>query len=176
MQRSLLSVALAVGALVFGLLLGSVERSRPFAPDISTSSTTSSSIEIHVAGWVVSPGVVTVAEDAIVAEAIAAAGGLRIGARSDLVNLAAKVASGEQIVVPGPDEAVDGFAASGLISLNRATAAELEGLPGVGPVLAQRIEAFRAANGPFGQVEDLLQVPGIGEAKLASIRDLVRVP
>jgi competence protein ComEA len=64
----------------------------------------------------------------------------------------------------------------GLITINSATASDLEGLPGVGPVLAERIEAFRATNGPFSEVEDLLQVPGIGEAKLASMRDLIRVP
>ncbi len=112
----------------------------------------------------------------LVADAVAAAGGFRSGGRTDLINLAAPVQEGEQILVPGPDVASDGLETDGLIPLNRATVADLEALPGVGPVLAERIESFREANGPFGQVEDLLQVPGIGEAKLASIRDLVRVP
>ncbi|MDH5421450.1 MAG: helix-hairpin-helix domain-containing protein, partial [Acidimicrobiia bacterium] len=62
------------------------------------------------------------------------------------------------------------------VPINTADAAALETLPGVGPVLAERIVAFRTQNGPFGEVEDLLDVPGIGEAKLASIRDAVRVP
>jgi competence protein ComEA len=59
------------------------------------------------------------------------------------------------------------------VSINNATAAELETLPGVGPVLAERIVAFRSQNGPFDVVEDLLEVSGIGEAKLAALRDLV---
>lgn len=176
MHRSLVSVGLVVGALLLGAGLGSLDGPQSVAPEPPTSTNPASVIEVHVAGWVVSPGVVTIPDGAIVADAIAAAGGLRLGARSDLINLAAEVATGVQIVVPGPDEVGGGPAADGLIALNRATASDLEALPGVGPVLAERIEAFREANGPFDKVEDLLQVPGIGEAKLASIRDLVRVP
>jgi competence protein ComEA len=62
------------------------------------------------------------------------------------------------------------------VDLNRADAAELETLPGVGPVLADRIVAYREANGPFSTIEDLLSVPGIGEAKLEAMRDAVRPP
>lgn len=135
-------------------------------------------IEVHVAGAVVSPGVVVVDEGAIVADAIAAAGGMVPGAIADGINLAAPVAGGQQIVVPGASDAPAGsgpppVAGTGLISLSTATPADLETLPGVGPVLAARIVDFREDNGPFGTVEDLLEVPGIGEAKLASIRDLV---
>jgi competence protein ComEA len=175
-HRTAVSVGLAAAALVIGGVLGSLGGFQPSVPDVSTPTTIPSGIEVHVAGWVVSPGVVTVGDGAIVADAVAAAGGLRAGARSDLINLAAKVGSGEQIVVPGPEAASGGARSDGLISLNRATASDLEALPGVGPVLAERIAAFRETNGPFGQVEALLQVPGIGEAKLASIRDLLRVP
>ncbi|HJQ90321.1 MAG TPA: helix-hairpin-helix domain-containing protein, partial [Acidimicrobiia bacterium] len=64
----------------------------------------------------------------------------------------------------------------GLISLNQADASALEELPGVGPVLADRIVAHREANGPFETIEDLLEVPGIGEAKLAAMRDSIAVP
>lgn len=133
-------------------------------------------VEVHVAGWVVSPGVVTVDDGAIVAEAVAAAGGLRSGANSGSLNLAAPVRAGDQIVVPGPESgsANGGNASDGLVSLNGATASELETLPGVGPVLAERIVAYREDHGRFETVEDLLDVPGIGESKLASIRDLVR--
>lgn len=125
---------------------------------------------------VVAPGVVDVAEDAIVADAIDAAGGLLAGALVDQINLAAPVTAGAQIVVPGPEADVAGVPAGGegLVSLNQATAADLETLPGVGPVLAGRIVSFREEDGGFETVEDLLQVPGIGEAKLAAIRDLVR--
>jgi len=134
-------------------------------------------IEVHVAGWVNNPGVVTVGEDAIVADAIAAAGGMRSGANADGVNLAAALSAGQQVVVPGLGDSsgVGGASdAGGLVSLNRATESELESLPGVGPVLAGRIVSHRESHGPFEQVEDLLQVPGIGEAKLAALRDLVQ--
>src|SRR5690606_20272718 len=101
------------------------------------------------------------------------------GASLDAVNLAQPVADGQQIVVPGPDAtAVAGStpADDGLVHLNTATAADLETLPGVGPVLAERIVAHRDARGGFERVEDLLEVPGIGEAKLADLRDAVAVP
>lgn len=134
-------------------------------------------IDVHVAGWVDNPGVVTVLEGSIVADAIAAAGGMRAGAKTDSVNLAAALAPGQQIVVPGPDgsgPAPPTGETGGLVSLNLASTSDLETLPGVGPVLAERIVAHRESHGPFQVVEDLLQVPGIGEAKLASLRDLVQ--
>lgn len=133
---------------------------------------------VHVSGMVMSPGVVDVASGSIVANAIEAAGGLRPGARIDQINLAAVVSAGDQIVVPGPgvEEPLQrgGSGDSAPITLNTASAAELETLPGVGPVLAERIVSFRDQNGRFEVVEDLLEVPGIGEAKLAALRDLVR--
>lgn len=92
------------------------------------------------------------------------------------LNLAATLVDGEQVLVPGPEGSVSAAAAGGRdgpIHLNRATAAELDELPGIGPVIAQRIVDHRESNGPFQTIEDLLDVPGIGEAKLASIRDLV---
>lgn len=138
---------------------------------------TVSMIEVHVAGQVANPGVVSVPEGAIVAEAVNAAGGLLATSDPDALNLAAPLSAGQQVVVPGQGaggtSAVSG-AGDGLVSLNQATDAELEELPGVGPVLAERIVSHRDSHGPFQTVEDLLQVPGIGEAKLASIRDLVR--
>lgn len=186
--KALIFGALAIVAVAAGAGIGMMKRSGQQAlvsnePVFNgpPSSEQPGSLEVHVAGWVVSPGVVTVREGSIVAEAIDAAGGLRQGARADLINLAATVADGDQVVVPGPGEggptgefAEGGPAGDGLLSLNRATAADLETLPGVGPVLAERIVSHREANGGFEQVEDLLEVPGIGEAKLASIRDLVR--
>lgn len=136
-------------------------------------------VKVHVSGMVVAPGVVDVPADAIVADAIDAAGGLLAGARVDRINLAAPVAAGDQIIVPGSDDDTPSASSGdgtgeGIISLNRATAADLEALPGVGPVLADRIISFREQNGRFETVEDLLEVPGIGEAKLAALRDLVR--
>jgi competence protein ComEA len=136
-------------------------------------------LTVHVSGWVATPGVVRVTEGSIVADAVAAAGGALEGALLDTVNLAAPVLEGDHIQIPGPGDPEVPSApgeSGGLISLNHADATGLEDLPGVGPVLAERIVAHREANGPFQSVEDLLEVPGIGEAKLASIRDLVSVP
>lgn len=173
-------IALVTGlAVAIGAGVGLVRR----PPDATTVATIApqvsvvSAVDVHVAGWVISPGVVSVAQGSIVADAVEAAGGMRPGAQSGAINLAAEVYAGDQIVIPGPEAAVLGggeVAADGLIPLNRADPAALEELPGVGPVLAERIVAYRDENGNFESVEDLLEVPGIGEAKLASIRDLVR--
>jgi competence protein ComEA len=125
-----------------------------------------------------SPGVFEVPDGSIVADAIKAAGGLRPGAMADAVNLAAPVVAGQQIIVTGPGTVAQPSHEGGdtRVSLNSATVAELDSLPGVGPVLAERIVEFREEHGLFTTVEDLLEVSGIGEAKLASIRDLVTVP
>ncbi len=177
-RRGLVGLALAVAAVVAGGALGSLEGGAPPQTPLELQSPSANRMfEVHVAGWVNSPGVVSVTEGSIVADAIHLAGGLRSGALVDLINLASPLRSGDQVVVPGPRSGSGGGSGEGdLIVLNRAVADELTALPGVGPVLAERIVAYREANGPFSSVEDLLQVPGIGEAKLASIRDLVRVP
>lgn len=135
-------------------------------------------LTVHVSGWVISPGVVVVSDGAIVAEAIAAAGGARSGALLDRINLSRAVGDGELIEVPGPDGSgpSPGSRVDGLVSINTATVTELETLPGVGPVLAGRIVQHREDKGLFETVEDLLDVTGIGEAKLSSIRDLIKVP
>lgn len=154
-------------------------------PTVSTVTASPSSlvqVVVHVAGWVADPGIVTLHPGARVGDAVAAAGGVRPGARLQALNLARTVDDGDQVVVPGPGEPENGESAvveggdDGLIHLNTATAAELERLPGVGPVLAERIVEQRDADGPFEQVEDLLEVAGIGEAKLGSIRELIAVP
>ncbi len=153
----------------------------PEAVCVEDSSEPAVSLSVHVAGWVMSPGVVEVPHGARVADAVAAAGGTRPGASLEAINLAQVLADGQQVVVPGPGARSvllpDGGATSaGLIGLNTASAADLQALPGVGPVLAERIVAHREAVGGYHEVEDLLDVAGIGEAKLASIRDLVAVP
>ncbi|HEX6946277.1 MAG TPA: ComEA family DNA-binding protein [Acidimicrobiia bacterium] len=179
-------MVLAGAAVVVGGWFGSLQRA-PATASTSRPQTTSTfvqpGIRVHVGGWVVAPGVVSLPEGSLVADAVAAAGGMRPGALADAINLAAPVSDGAQVIVPGPGAAAtaEGAAAGavggdGRIAVNRATAAELENLPGVGPVLAERIVAYREQNGPFETVEDLLQVPGIGEAKLAALRDLIAVP
>jgi competence protein ComEA len=148
-------------------------------PTTGSTPTVSSTITVHVAGLVGRPGLVELPEGSRVADAVAAAGGLLPGARADLINLAAALVDGQQIVVPGPEgdrSPAAGETPDGKIHLNLATVAELDALPGVGPVIAERIVSYREANGPFQTVEDLLDVPGIGEAKLADLRDHVQVP
>jgi competence protein ComEA len=135
-------------------------------------------ITVHVAGAVRTPGVVQVPAGSRVGDAIAAAGGALPDADLERVNLAAPMADGQQLLVPvvQPGEGAGAGAADGRVHINTATAEELEALPGVGPVLAARIVSYRDANGPFAVIEDLLDVPGIGEGKLAALREVVLVP
>jgi competence protein ComEA len=143
-------------------------------------TTQSAALTVHVSGSVVRPGLVTVGEGARAADAIAAAGGATPEADLGALNLAEPVFDGTRLHVPklGQTEVVPatGTEADGLISINRATATELQDLPGVGPVLAQRIIDHRDDIGGFSAVEDLLDVPGIGERILAGMRDLIVVP
>lgn len=138
---------------------------------------------VDVAGWVRDPGVYEFADGARVIDAIEAAGGARPGALLEALNLAAPLSDGTQILVPRegdqlaqpvPGGTVPG-AAGALVNVNTASAAELEALPGVGEVIAQRIVDHRTANGPFTSVEQLLDVSGIGDSILESIRELVTV-
>jgi competence protein ComEA len=134
-------------------------------------------LAVHVSGAVIHPGLVTVPGGSRVADAIAAAGGATVDAELARTNLAAPVRDGEHILVASVDEPVaTGDSSSVGIDLNAASASELEALPGVGPVVAERIVAHRDRFGPFVTVEDLLDVPGIGEAKLAQMREAIGVP
>lgn len=155
-------------------------------PSVSAAPSPSPSmLVVDVTGAVQRPGVVELPAGARVADAIDAAGGP--GRRAELasVNLARLVVDGEQIVVarrgrplalpaPGSPSSTAGAPATP-IDLNTATGDQLESLPGVGPVLAQRILDWRTAHGGFGSVDELTEVSGIGEATLADLRTLVRV-
>ncbi len=138
-------------------------------------------LRVYVSGEVRQPGVVSLAPGAIVEEALAAAGGPLVSADLTALNLAAPVQAGQRIHVPRQGEATatpassSAAAAPGLINVNTASAPELERLPGIGPVLASNIVAYREAHGPFRTPEDLLAVPGIGPAKLSQIRELIVV-
>lgn len=144
-------------------------------PSDAAGPADTTSITVHVAGAVRSPGLVTLREGDRVAHAVAAAGGALAGADLSALNLAAIVDDGARVAVPVKGEAVTALASTptgdGLVDINHATAADLEALPGVGPVLAQRLFAYREEHGPFTTVEDLLDVPGIGEGKLAALRE-----
>ena len=137
---------------------------------------------VDVAGWVRRPGVYEFSEGARVIDAIDAAGGARSGAVLEALNLAAPLTDGTQILVPregqegvAPAPVTGGGVAGGLVNVNSAIATELEELPGIGEVIAQRIIDYRTENGPFATVDELLEVSGIGVAILESIRELVTV-
>ena len=135
-------------------------------------------LTVHVSGAVVRPGLASVGTDARVADVVAAVGGATSDADLSRINLASLVRDGDHISVPTVDgeENVGRATEDDGLDLNRASAVQLEDLDGVGPVLALRIVEFRDANGPFETVEDLLDVPGIGEAKLAGMRSGISYP
>jgi competence protein ComEA len=138
-------------------------------------------IVVAVVGHVASPGLVTLPAGSRVADALAAAGGLLPDADPASVNAAAVLADGQQVAVgvpgaggpaPGSGDAAGG---SGLLDLNAAGLADLDALPGIGPVLAQRILDHRSEHGPFTSVEQLDDVSGIGPSLYAQIAPLVTV-
>ena len=158
-----------------------VAASVPFS-ESSWAVATPSIVVVHVIGAVRKPGLVRLASGARVDDAIAAAGGAKSAKALASVNLARLVVDGEQIVVgsaqgapAAPNVPGQGTSAntSALVSINAATAAQLEGLPGVGPVLAQRIVEWRLSNGPFRSIEELGEVSGIGSAILDQLRTKV---
>ena len=137
---------------------------------------------VHVAGAVHRPGVYRLRSGARVADAVRRAGGARRRADLGAVNLAAEVQDGRQVLVPlrarggGVAATAAGGTAPGVpLDLNTATVDQLDELDGIGPATAQQIVDYREAHGGFGSVEELDQVPGIGETRLAALRDKVRV-
>lgn len=139
------------------------------------------SIGVDVVGAVQQPGLYYLERSARVEDAIAAAGGLAPDADREAVNLAARVLDEQQIRVPRIGEAMETGgsapppAAAQPLNLNTADLAALDALPGIGPVMAQRIVEYRTAHGPFRSVEQLQDVSGIGEATLEGLRELVIV-
>jgi competence protein ComEA len=160
-------------------------RARPASPTAAAdqSAPAPASLVVSVVGRVRHPGLVTLVPGARVADAVAAAGGLLPGADTASVNLAAVVTDGQQIAVgvPGAPGDAGGQATStgagggAPVNLNAATAADLDALPGIGPVLAQRIVDYRLQQGPFTSVDQLDDVPGIGPTLFAQLRKRVVV-
>ncbi|MFJ8833728.1 helix-hairpin-helix domain-containing protein [Micromonospora aurantiaca] len=158
------------------------------APGAPVSAGAPGQVVVALAGKVRRPGLVRLPAGARVADAIEAAGGALPGVDVALLNPARKVTDGELILVgvtappgqaaPGPAAgggAPGGSAAPGPVNLNTATLAQLDALPGVGPVLAQRILDHRDRNGGFRSVSDLRQVDGIGDARYEQLKELVTV-
>jgi len=140
-------------------------------------------VVVDVVGAVAAPGLYRLEDGSRIADAVARAGGVTRKANVSAVNLAAPLVDGTQVVVPRRGEqappppaaeaGATGAAPSGPIHLNTATAAELEAIPGVGPVTAQRIIDFREQNGPFRSVDELDAVSGIGPKRLEQLQGLV---
>jgi competence protein ComEA len=133
---------------------------------------------VDVVGAVRRPGLLRLPQGSRIADAVARAGGATRKADLALVNLAAPVADGTQIVVParaapGAPAGASASAPAGPVHLNTATLEELDGLAGVGPVTAQKILDYRAQHGAFASVDELDAIPGIGPKRLDQLRDLV---
>ncbi len=173
----LLLVGLGCAVLVSSLLPRT--SASTFVEPVSTNTAEEArpTILVHVLGAVVAPGLYELREGDRVVDAISMADGLAEGADAAGVNLARPLSDGEQLVVPvvgaAPEPGVS--AGDGRVNLNTADAAALDTLPRVGPAMAERIIAWREANGGFTSVEDLLDVSGIGDATLEGMRDLVTV-
>jgi competence protein ComEA len=199
------AVALSIGGLLaFRGTAGGAARSTATAteagvPDLPFAGTTVASpttaaparLVVHAAGAVVNPGVYELAPGSRVGDLIAAAGGVRPDGDVDRLNLAAPLTDGVRLYVPRrgeaeiptvaePDQRAEPTssgtaAAPGPVDLNRATLEQLEQLPGVGPSIGQAIIDRRDRNGPFRSVDDLLDVRGVGPARLEQLRPLVTV-
>jgi len=131
-------------------------------------------VVVHVVGAVQVPGLYRLARGKRVADAVARAGGATAKADLALINLAATVSDGQQVVVPAraPPGAAPA-AAGGPVHLNSATVEQLDTLPGVGPVTAQKIVDYREKHGAFTSVRELDAIPGIGPARLEQLSELV---
>jgi len=159
------------------------------AGDTARPSPSPSVIVVDVAGWVGHPGVYEFVQGDRVVDALRRAGGARPGADLTALNLAALLTDGEQVVVgravtggpapagsaSGASTGTSGGTGGGLVNLNTATLDQLESLPGIGPSLGQRIIDYRELHGPFRSVDDLLNVSGIGDKRLADLRSEVTV-
>jgi len=144
---------------------------------VSKSEPTKPKLFVHIIGSVKSPGIYQLDTGARVYDAVLAAGGLTAKANQQSINLARGLTDGEQIVVLSQSQSAatqQGFQVQlQLLSLNQATATQLEDLPGVGPALAGRMIDWRLANGGFKSKDDLLNVSGIGDKLFSGIKDLV---
>jgi competence protein ComEA len=155
------------------------ERAGDPLPGASGEPGAPAELVVSVAGAVVQPGVVRLPPGSRVDDAVRAAGGVQPGASVGLLNLARKLTDGEQVLVgvePPPGAAPAAGSGGGKVDLNTATAADLEQLPGIGPVLAERIVAWRTEHGTFRSVDQLREVPGIGESKYLALEPEVVVP
>jgi len=151
-------------------------RVAPIAPARDPASAATGLVVVDVVGAVRRPGLVRLPKGARVAAAVAHAGGLTPRAERSGVNFAAPVSDGQQVVVPVRGAVAAGggaSAATGPVSLSSATPEQLDALPGIGPVTAQKIVDYRGQHGAFSSVDELDAIPGIGAARIAELQGLV---
>jgi competence protein ComEA len=184
-QALVVAGALALVLVVAGKLFvgsGSAQRVQAFPlPAVARAPAPPPRLVIDVAGAVRRPGLYRLPQGSRIADAVARAGGATRKAALDGVNLAAPLADGEQVVVPLRASGVAAAAAAGTegspsagpVSLSTATAEQLDALPGIGPVTAQKIIDYRTEHGAFHSVDELDAISGIGPAKLDELRNLV---
>jgi competence protein ComEA len=190
-STSLVGVCIALAALaLLGQRLaqaGAASESEPVATTLepASSSPVRSVLVVHVVGEVRRPGLYRLREGSRIADAVHRAGGALRAADLSAVNLAAPLVDGMQVAVParvalGPAPSASagatgtgGAAIAPLVSLSSATLDQLDELPGVGPVTAQKIVDYRTEHGPFASVDDLDAVPGIGPTRIEQLRELV---
>jgi competence protein ComEA len=182
---------IAAGCLALLLFVGSKLLVRPqptagLAPPVAPPAETAAAatvVVVDVVGAVRRPGLYRLEQGARIADAVARAGGATAKADLALINLAAPLADGEQVVVPKRGAAAPagapsaggpaGVPSSGPVHLSTATLEQLDSLPGIGPVTAQKILDYRQKQGAFTSVDELDAVPGIGPARLDQLKDLV---
>jgi len=185
-QALVVAGALALVLVLAGKLLvgtGSAHHVPAFAiPAAARALAPPPRLVIDVAGAVRRPGLYRLPQGSRIADAVARAGGATGKAALDGVNLAAPLADGEQVIVPlrvagvgaaAASAGTTGAPTSGPVSLSSATAEQLDALPGIGPVTAQKILDYRLKHGAFHSVDELDAISGIGPAKLDQLRDLV---
>jgi len=183
---ALILVLVGLGCAVFVTAITPHGASSVVAPSVLPTSNPSASpgangvvIYVHILGQVAHPGLYTLHDGDRGVDVVAAAGGLTASADPASLNLARFLSDGEQIIVPElgqsipASSAAGGTAIPGKVNINTADEPTLETLPRVGPAMAARILAWRAANGRFTAVEDLMSVSGIGEKTFEGLKDLV---
>jgi competence protein ComEA len=192
LQLARAAFLVVVGAVVFVVIYTILKRPEPASPPLvitlqprptdEPATPTPATINVYVSGAVENPDVYPLPLNAIVKDAIAAAGGATDEADLDRINLALHLADQQQVYVPRKGEAAppppDGAApaaAAEMININTASVEELDKLPGIGPSIAKAIIDYRTTKGPFKQIEDINEVKGIGDALYAKIKDQITV-
>lgn len=185
--RGVLFLVLVLVVLAGIVLLEAARRQPPpillttaVPPTAAGPAATPRPLRVYISGAVQQPDVYLLAADSIVKDALLAAGGPNSDADLDRINLAMPLEDGQQVYVPhrgeeNPPVQLPSRAsgAGDKVNLNTADLAELDSLPGIGPVTAQRIIDYRETHGPFARPETITEVPGIGEATLDKVRELI---